>query len=143
MSWRRKWQPTPVSLPGYNPMNRGAWRATVHGVTKSQTWLSDWACMQCGAYMCEKWGKSGRAFLVFHQCFVFPLPHYSGSILSLHLLHGSIMVSVLSLHLLLIHGLMSASLSSYGKGNFWKTRVISFVFNPKSPHSNWHVASAK
>ena len=22
-----------------NPMNRGAWRATVHGVTKSQTWL--------------------------------------------------------------------------------------------------------
>ena len=26
-----------------NPMDRGAWRATVHGVTKSQTWLSDWA----------------------------------------------------------------------------------------------------
>ena len=23
-----------------NPMDRGAWRATVHGVTKSQTWLS-------------------------------------------------------------------------------------------------------
>ena len=23
-----------------NPMNRGAWRATVHGVPKSQTWLS-------------------------------------------------------------------------------------------------------
>ena len=26
-----------------NPMHRGAWRATVHGVTKSQTQLSDWA----------------------------------------------------------------------------------------------------
>ena len=24
-----------------NPMDRGAWWATVHGVTKSQTWLSD------------------------------------------------------------------------------------------------------
>ena len=24
-------------------MDREAWRATVHGVTKSQTWLSDWA----------------------------------------------------------------------------------------------------
>ena len=25
-----------------NSMDRGAWRATVHGVTKSQTWLNDW-----------------------------------------------------------------------------------------------------
>ena len=24
-----------------NSMNRGAWRPTVHGVTDSQTWLSD------------------------------------------------------------------------------------------------------
>ena len=24
-----------------NPMDRGAWRATVHRVTKSRTWLSD------------------------------------------------------------------------------------------------------
>ena len=24
-----------------NPMDRGSWRATVHGVTKSQTWLSN------------------------------------------------------------------------------------------------------
>ena len=27
-----------------NPMDRGAWEATVHGVPKSQTWLSNWAC---------------------------------------------------------------------------------------------------
>ena len=26
-----------------NPMDRGAWQATVHGVTKSQTWLKDLA----------------------------------------------------------------------------------------------------
>ena len=32
--WRRKWQPTPVFLPG-NSMDRGAWQATVHEVTKS------------------------------------------------------------------------------------------------------------
>ena len=26
-----------------NPMDRGIWKATVHEVTKSQTWLNDWA----------------------------------------------------------------------------------------------------
>ena len=26
-----------------NPRDRGAWRATVHGVAESQTWLSGWA----------------------------------------------------------------------------------------------------
>ena len=29
-----------------NPMDRGAWRATVHSVTKSQTWQSSWAHTQ-------------------------------------------------------------------------------------------------
>ena len=27
-----------------NPMDKGAWRATIPRVAKSQTWLSDWAC---------------------------------------------------------------------------------------------------
>ena len=31
--WRRKWQPLRYSCLG-NPMDRGAWRAIVHGVTK-------------------------------------------------------------------------------------------------------------
>ena len=35
---RRKWQPTPVFLPG-KFMDRGAWWATVHGVTTSQAQL--------------------------------------------------------------------------------------------------------
>ena len=39
--WRRKWHPTPVFLLG-NSMDRGAWWATVHGVTKSQTGLSNY-----------------------------------------------------------------------------------------------------
>ena len=38
ISRRRAWQPTPVFLPG-NPMNRGAWWATVHNVAKSWSWL--------------------------------------------------------------------------------------------------------
>ena len=38
--WRRKWQPTPVFFLG-NPIDRGVWKATVHGVTKSQTQLSN------------------------------------------------------------------------------------------------------
>ena len=38
--WQRKWQPTPGFLPG-NPMERGAYQATVHGVAKIQTWLRD------------------------------------------------------------------------------------------------------
>ena len=41
--WKRKWQPTPLLLLG-NPMDSGAWWATVHEVTKSRTLLSDWAC---------------------------------------------------------------------------------------------------
>ena len=40
ISWRRKWQPTPVFCLE-NPMDRGAWWATVHGVAKSQTLLSN------------------------------------------------------------------------------------------------------
>ena len=39
--WRRKWQPTPIFLPGKS--HGEAWRATVHGVAKSQTCLRDWA----------------------------------------------------------------------------------------------------
>ena len=37
--WRRVWQPTPYSCLE-NPMDRGAWQATVHWVTQSQTRLN-------------------------------------------------------------------------------------------------------
>ena len=33
--WRRKWQPTPVFLPGESHGESGAWQATVHGVAES------------------------------------------------------------------------------------------------------------
>ena len=36
MHWRRKWQPTPVFLPGES-QGRGAWWAAVYGVAQSRT----------------------------------------------------------------------------------------------------------
>ena len=38
MHWRRKWQPTPVFLPGES-QGWGAWWAAIYGVTQGQTWL--------------------------------------------------------------------------------------------------------
>ena len=37
--WRRRWQLIPVFLPGENLMDRGAWKAKVHRVAESRTWL--------------------------------------------------------------------------------------------------------
>ena len=34
-----------------NSMDRGVWQATVHGVAKSQTWLSDFSLSQYSIYM--------------------------------------------------------------------------------------------
>ena len=39
--WRRKWQPTPVLLPGKSHGRRSLVQATVHGVVKSRARLSD------------------------------------------------------------------------------------------------------
>ena len=39
--WRRKWQPTPVLLPRKSHGRRSLVQATVHGVAKNQTRLSD------------------------------------------------------------------------------------------------------
>ena len=44
MPWRRKWQPTPVFLPGESRGQRSLAGYTVHGVAKSQTRLSAYAC---------------------------------------------------------------------------------------------------
>ena len=39
--WRRKWPPIQYSC-AENSMDRGAWQATIHEATKSQTRLSNW-----------------------------------------------------------------------------------------------------
>ena len=38
MHWRRKWQPTPVFLPGES-QDRRAWWSAAYGVAQSWTWL--------------------------------------------------------------------------------------------------------
>ena len=38
MHWRRKWQPTPVFLPGES-QDGEAWWAAIYGVAQSRTWL--------------------------------------------------------------------------------------------------------
>ena len=59
-----------------NPMDRGAWWATVHGVAKSPTQLSDWACLPDSYLSWEGgWYDSGLAILcvlsgwALHACF--------------------------------------------------------------------------
>ena len=49
--WRWKWHPTPVFLPE-NPMDGGAWQATVHGIAKSQTRLSDFTLHFSKFFLC-------------------------------------------------------------------------------------------
>ena len=48
--WRRACNPFQYSCLE-NPMDRGAWRATVHRVTKSQTWLN-WLSIHTHKYIC-------------------------------------------------------------------------------------------
>ena len=48
------WLPTPVFLPGESH-ERGAWRVTIHGFTKSQTRLSDFhffSLLDCSCHNC-------------------------------------------------------------------------------------------
>ena len=48
----RGWNVNPLQYSGLvNPMDRGAWRATVQSVAKSQTQVRDWACT-CTLFHC-------------------------------------------------------------------------------------------
>ena len=41
-------------LAGENPMDRGAWQAAVHGVTKNPTELNNWVGMHAYSYLWEE-----------------------------------------------------------------------------------------
>ena len=60
--WRRKWQPTPVLLPGKSHGRRSLEQATLHGVAKSRTRLSDFnlSSSLCGMliFYREEWATS-------------------------------------------------------------------------------------
>jgi len=86
-----------------NPMDGGAWPATVHGVAKSQTWLSDFTV--CTTYIidmrrCKDWDReiSSWKYLskdLFHQfpwsteCLTFQPEFASGRVAGLQLQQAS------------------------------------------------------
>ena len=53
-----------------NPMDRGAWWATVHGVAKSRTRLSDFTSLQCFFH----WTVSNKSFL--QECELILMTYY-------------------------------------------------------------------
>ena len=85
MHWRRKWQPTPVFLPGES-RDGGAWWAAVSGVAQSRTRLkqlssSSSSCIRmaelwwrpCGPYNQNTDPSSG---LLWNKCVPFCLRRY-------------------------------------------------------------------
>jgi len=48
-----------------NPINRGTWWATAYGVSKSQTWLSDWACTQNSWFISVNFCCTTKCFSYF------------------------------------------------------------------------------
>ena len=62
--WLRAWQPTPVFLPSPVPMDRGGWWATVLGVAKGQTRLSDEAQYHTATYSLASYSQDNYYFLM-------------------------------------------------------------------------------
>ena len=60
--WRRKWQPTPVFLPG-EPQGRGSSWAAVYGVSQSWTWLKRFS--SSSSSICIQPEKSGIDNLIY------------------------------------------------------------------------------
>ena len=83
MHWRRKWQPTPVFLPG-ETQGWGARYAAVHGVAQSRTRLKRlssssskcWQMMEKGPYTHSWWEKTDEAILQ-HKAAVFSKWHHT------------------------------------------------------------------
>ena len=65
MHWRRKWQPTPVFLPGES-QGRGAWSGTVYGVAQSRTRRKWCSCSSSSSYTEEQHSCSVATFLLYN-----------------------------------------------------------------------------
>ena len=77
-----------------NSMDRGAWRATVHGVTKSWPWLSHWALMDhmmviCNCLYMSLSPASGQWFSIFLYLHTI---HKYNQVLSLYILLKAVWV---------------------------------------------------
>ena len=64
MHWRRKWQPSPVFLPGES-QGWGAWRAAISGVTQSRTRLKRLSSMLRSGIFCW-WHSLSLTLYLFH-----------------------------------------------------------------------------
>ena len=75
MHWRRKWQPTPVFLPGESQGLVGAWWAAVYGVSQSWTrlkWLSSSSSKgvyKMHSYLVYVWNACVLYCLVKYICY--------------------------------------------------------------------------
>ena len=77
--WTREWQPILIMLPG-DPMDRGAWGATVHAVTKSQKQLSDFHFGKHLAHCPGEQSLQQRTSFVSTVPFDFSLPENIGKV---------------------------------------------------------------
>jgi len=98
-----------------NPMNRGAWQATVHGVAKSQIWLSTHAqCFLCGSH--ENWLENHHLRNMFRDTWVL------SSLANLHI-QSENLLATLWWQIKLSHG-------SQSLGNaWWLGQAISIIGN--------------
>ena len=55
-----------------NPMDRGAWQTTVHGVTKSQTWLEQLSIHRIKLIITTSFRYTIYSHIHFQKCFIFP-----------------------------------------------------------------------
>ena len=68
-----------------NSIDRGAWQTTVHGIVKSQTWLSDWAqTAQCNMYTNVGHTEGAQWMLLFwlSYCYLYVQSAWSSSFLA-------------------------------------------------------------
>ena len=63
--WRRAWQPSQDSCLE-NPMDRGAWQATVHRIAKSRAWLK-WLHVQ-SKHKCRVWDWTCKCGYEMKRC---------------------------------------------------------------------------
>ena len=79
--WRRKWQPTPVFLPGEFPGRRSL-AATVHGIAKSRIRLSDFSFSFLVLVQWAQWARTqdseGPEHSNQHICLTLQLTPHGG-----------------------------------------------------------------
>ena len=77
MHWRRKWQSTPVFLPGES-QGREAWWAAVYGVTQSWIWLK-WRSSSSSAKHLIWSVLSECVIVAYNKYYVFGFLHVPGT----------------------------------------------------------------